>query len=214
MTKSYAVLGLGKFGTSMAIELEKNGAEVLAIDINEERVHAVAEKVTCAIQADVCDLEAMDSLGLSNMDGVVVAITQSMDASIMATILAKEAEVSFVMSKAKDAVHKKILEKIGADRAIIPEKESGMRMAYNMLSGNFMDFVQLSERIRLVEIPIKPEWYNKTLRELNLRQKYKINILAINNGDEVSVSIDPDQVLEEGLTLWITVDKADMFKLA
>lgn len=212
--KSYAVLGLGKFGTSMAAELAKAGAEVLAVDLNEENVHNIAETVTYAVKADVCDAEAMNSLGLSNMDGVVVAITESMDASIMATILAKEANVPFVMSKAKDEIHKRILEKVGADRVIIPEKESGIRMAYNMLSGNFMDFVELSDRIRLIEIPIRPEWQGKTLRELNLRQKLKINILAIHKANEVVVNIDPDAVLEAGITMWLTVDKADMFKLA
>lgn len=212
--KSYAVLGLGKFGTSMAMELAKAGAEVLAVDMNEENVHNIAEAVTCAVQADVCDTEAMESLGLSNMNGVVVAITGSMDASIMATILAKEANVPFVMSKAKDDIHKRILEKVGADRVIIPEKESGVRMAYSMLSGNFMDFVALSDRIRLIEIPIRPEWQGKTLRELDLRQKLRINILAVCKANEVVVNLDPDEVLEAGITMWITVDKSDMFKLA
>lgn len=212
--KSYAVLGLGKFGTSMAMELAKAGAEVLAVDMNEENVHNIAEAVTCAVQADVCDTEAMESLGLSNMNGVVVAITGSMDASIMATILAKEANVPFVMSKAKDEIHKRILEKVGADRVIIPEKESGVRMAYSMLSGNFMDFVALSDRIRLIEIPIRPEWQGKTLRELDLRQKLRINILAVCKANEVVVNLDPDEVLEAGITMWITVDKSDMFKLA
>lgn len=212
--KSYAVLGLGKFGTSMAMELAKAGAEVLAVDSNEENVHNIAEAVTCAVQVDVCDTEAMNSLGLSNMDGVVVAITGSMDASIMATILAKEANVPFVMAKAKDEIHKRILEKVGADRVIIPEKESGVRMAYSMLSGNFMDFVALSDRIRLIEIPIRPEWQGKTLRELDLRQKMRINILAVCKENEVVVNLDPDEVLEPGITMWITVDKSDMFKLA
>lgn len=212
--KTYAVLGLGKFGISIATELAKAGAEVLAVDLSDENVHNIADTVTYAVKADVCDAEAMNSLGLSNMDGVVVAITESMDASIMATILAKEAQVPFVMSKAKDEIHKRILEKVGADRVIIPEKESGVRMAYNMLSGNFMDLVELSDRIRLIEIPIRPEWQGKTLRELNLRQKQKINILAIRKANEVVVNIDPDEKLEEGITMWITVDKADMFKLA
>ena len=139
--KSYAVLGLGKFGSSVAEELSRTGADVLAVDCNEERVAELADKVTCAVKADVCDTGTMATLGLSNMDGVVVAITGSIHASVLGTILAKEAGVPYVMAKSQDEVHSKILEKVGADKVLIPEKESGISAAHAIMSGTFMAFI-------------------------------------------------------------------------
>lgn len=211
--KSFAVLGLGKFGSSIAVTLAGAGAEVMAVDMDEENVHNVADKVTYAVQADVCDLETMKSLGLSNMDGVVVAITGSMDASILATIVSKEAGVPFVLAKAQDETHRKILEKVGADKIIVPEKESGIRVAYHMLAGNFLDFIELTNKVRMIEISVKEEWSGKSLRQLNLRQKANANVIAVRNGDDVSVNIDPDLPLQAGTEMWITIDKENINKL-
>ena len=172
--KSYAVLGLGKFGRSVAEELARSGADVLAVDIDEEMVHRVSDFVTYAVKADVRDLETIKSLGLGNMDAVVIAITGDTDASVLGTILAKEAGVPFVVAKSQDEIHTRILEKVGADKVIIPEKASGLRTARSIISGKFMDFIELSDRVRMVETPIREEWIGKTLRELNLRQKMKI----------------------------------------
>lgn len=212
--KSYAVIGLGKFGTSIAEELSRAGAEVLAVDNDEERVHELASIVTCAVKADVCDAESMETLGLSNMDGVVVAITESLDASIMGTILAKEAGVDYIIAKARDAIHARILEKVGADKVIVPEKESGVRIARSMMSGKFLDFIELSDRIRMIEIPVKEEWIGKTLIELNLRKSKKINVIAVRNVDEeVIVNFDPERPIKEGMSMLITVDRNDIAKL-
>lgn len=212
--KSYAVIGLGRFGSAVAREMSRAGAEVLAVDENEERVHEIAADVTCAVKADVCDVESIGALGLSNMDGVVVAITENLDASIMATILAKEAGVSYVLAKAKDAVHARILEKVGADKVIIPEKESGVRMARSMMSGKFLDFIELSDRVRMIEIPVKDEWIGKTLIELNLRKSKKINVIAVRNeADEVIVNFDPERPIKAGMSMLITVDRNDIAKL-
>lgn len=212
--KSYAVIGLGKFGTAIAEELSRAGAEVLAVDNDEERVHELASIVTCAVKADVCDAESMETLGLSNMDGVVVAITESLDASIMGTILAKEAGVDYIIAKARDAIHARILEKVGADKVIVPEKESGVRIARSMMSGKFLDFIELSDRIRMIEIPVKEEWIGKTLIELNLRKSKKINVIAVRNVDEeVIVNFDPERPIKEGMSMLITVDRNDIAKL-
>ena len=211
--KSYAVLGLGKFGISVAEEMARAGVDVLAIDMDEERVHNVASVVACAMKADVCDSETMHELGLSNMDGVVVAITGSLDASIMATIIAKEAGVPVVVAKAKDEIHAKILEKVGADRIIIPEKESGRRMARCLTYGNFIDFIDLSDHISMVEIAVRPEWVGKSLMELKLREKKGVNVIAIHSGNEVNVAIDPHMPLKAGTTMWVTIDKKNIVKL-
>lgn len=211
--KTFAVLGLGKFGASVAVTLARAGAEVLAVDQDEEIVGSIADRVTHAIQADVCDTDVVRTFGLSNMDGVIVAITESMNASILATIMAKEERVPFILAKAKDAIHAKILEKVGADRVIVPEKESGVRMAYHLLAESFLDIVELSDKVSLAEISVKEQWVGKTLRQLNFRQKAGANVVAIKKGEEVSVNMDPDTPLEKDMILWVTVNRKDMKKL-
>lgn len=213
--QSFAVIGLGKFGSHVAMELAAAGANVLAIDIDEEKVADIAEYVTYAVRADVCDSKSMQSLGISNMDAVIVAITGSLDASIMATILAKEAGVKLVIAKAKEELHAKILRKTGADRVIIPERESGIRVAHNILAGNFLEFIEISQRVRMVEVEIKPEWVGKTLRELKLRNKYQVNVIALkeSRNSDVMMNIDPDMKLREGMSLWLVVDKNNVERL-
>lgn len=210
--QSFAVIGLGKFGSNVAMELSAAGAHVLAIDIDEKRVADIADYVTYAVRADVCDSKAIASLGISNMDAVIVAVTGSLDASIMATILAKEAGVPLVIAKAKEELHAKILKKTGADRVIVPERESGIRVAHNILAGNFLEFVELSEKIRMVEVEVKPEWEGKTLRELKLRNKYQANVIAMREsaGSEAVINIDPDMKLQAGMSLWLVLDKNKM----
>lgn len=211
--KSFAVMGLGKFGRSIVMEMMRAGADVLAIDMDEEKVKRVAEYVTCAVQADVRDPEAMNVLGISNMDGVVVGMTSNLDAAIMATIYAKEAGVPYILVKAQDEIHEKILKKVGADKVIIPERESGIRVARNMVSGSFIDFIELSDRVKMIELKIKPEWIGHTLRELNLRKKHALNVIAVRQDGELLVNQDPDQPLDKDVTLLVTIDKKDMPKL-
>lgn len=211
--KSYAVIGLGRFGNAVAKELSESGADVLAIDISGERVHAISEFVTYAVKADVTDADTLASLGLSNMDAVVVSVGRSMDASILATISAKECGVPYVISKAQDEMHAKILKKVGADRVIIPEKESGIRVAKSLTNGNFLDFIELSDQISMVQIPVKEEWIGQNLKNLNFRQKYRVNIIALKvEGEELIVNIPPDMPLKAG-TMWITGKVKDVARL-
>ncbi len=213
MNKSFAVIGLGRFGESIATELANAGADVLAVDIDKERVRALADIVTCAVAVDIRDTEAMESLGLSNMDAVIIAVTQSLDISILATIYAKECGVPYVVAKSKDEIHTRILEKIGADKIIIPERETGIRIARHLLTGNIINLVELSDTIRMIEIDIRPEWAGHTLRELDLRKKEKINVIALRSNGELDVSPDPDKVLTSDITLLITIDKKTLNKL-
>lgn len=205
MDKSFAVFGLGKFGRSVATELANAGADVLAIDNDKERVHALADVVTCAVAADIRDTEAMEELGISNMDAVVVAITRSLDASILATIFAKEAGVPYVIAKSQDETHSKILKKVGADKVVRPELETGIRTARHLATGNILDFVELSETIKMLEINIKPDWAGCTLRELDLRGKEHIGELIVNP--------DPDSILAPDLSMLITVEKKYLHRL-
>ncbi len=211
--KTFAVFGLGKFGESVALELAQTGAEVLALDSNEEKVHEIASYVTRAMKIDVCDVETLESLGLSNMDGVVIAITGNLDASVMATIFCKEAGVPYILAKSGDQIHATILKKVGADKVIVPEKESGIRVARSLISGNFKEFIELSDRVRMIEISARPEWIGKTLRELNLRQKQKINVIGIRKDDEILMNLDPDVPIRTDYSFIVVLDKHDLPKL-
>jgi trk system potassium uptake protein TrkA len=213
MKKSFAVIGLGKFGCSVAIELAKAGCEVLAIDIEKDRVHAVADLVTCAVRADVRDTETMKTFGISNMDAVVVAITGSLDSSIIASIFAKDMGVPCVIAKSKGNTHTKILEKVGVDQIIIPEHESGVRVARNLATGDVLNFIELSDFIRMIEIQPKKEWLEHSLREIDLRKKYKTNVIAIRKDGKLNMDIDPDEVLHEDMSLLVTIHKNDLKKL-
>ena len=213
MNKSFAVIGLGRFGESIATELANAGADVLAVDIDKDRVRALADIVTCAVAVDIRDTEAMESLGLSNMDAVIIAVTQSLDISILATIYAKECGVPYVVAKSKDEIHTRILKKIGADKIIIPERETGIRIARHLLTGNIINLVELSDTIRMIEIDIRPEWAGHTLRELDLRKKEKINVIALRSNGELEVSPDPDKMLTSDITMLITIDKKTLNKL-
>ncbi len=212
MKKSFAVLGIGKYGMGVARELSRAGAEVLAIDSDKERVNEIADEVTCAMCADVCDTDTMETLGLSNMDGVIVAITGNLNASIMATITAKEAGVPFVLAKAEDEIHTKVLKKVGADKVIIPERESGIRTARNIISENIVDFIELSKDICVIEQEVEKEWVGKTLRQLDLRQKRKMNIIALRNNEEVIVNVSPDIPMKQGMRLIVIMDRKDLPK--
>lgn len=213
MNKSFAVLGMGKFGVSVAHELYEAGADVLAVDRNKERLQSVAQYATYAVAADIEDAEAVDSLGLSNMDGVVIAVTENLNASILATIYAKEAGVPYVIAKAKDETHIKILKKLGADMTVLPEYESGIRIARHLATGNILNFVELSADIRMVEISIREEWAGRSLKELDLRKREHINVIAIRKGEVISTDLDPDQPLERENSMLITVDKKVLNRL-
>lgn len=213
MNKGFAVLGLGKFGMSVAVNLAKAGAEVLAVDLDEEKVHDIADIVTYSIKADVCDAEALASLGIGNLDCAVVAIADNLEASVMATILVKEMGVPYVLTKAQNEIHAKILEKVGADNVVFPEKEMGARVARNLTTGNFIDLFELTSNVSMVEMAVKTEWIGKSLRELNLRDRYGTNVIAIKKGDNLDVTPTPDEALIAGETIIITGANNDLKKL-
>lgn len=196
--KQYAVLGLGRFGQSVAIELSNNGYDVLAIDTNQEIIQDISEHVRFAVKADVTDIDALRSLGLGNFDVAIVAIATNIDASIMATLLAKELGVKLVISKAQDDMHEKILKKIGADRVIFPEREMAQRIANNLMTGNIIDYLELSQDYSIVEIQLLPEWVGRNLVELELRRIYGVNIVAIKRDGTIHVSINPNGPFLDG----------------
>lgn len=213
MKLEYAVLGLGKFGMSVAKELADAGVEVLAVDRREEAVHEIADTVTYAAIADVTEPGVLESLGIGNMDGVIISIAENMEASVIATIVSKELGVPYVIAKAENSLHEIVLEKVGADKVIFPEQAMGMRVARNIAIGNFLNLVELSPKISMIEMEMKKSWVGKTLRELDLRKNYGFNVVALKNGEDTNTSPDPDQKLREEETIMITGKNSDLLRL-
>lgn len=206
--KSFAVIGLGQFGMSLAETLAEFDCDVLAIDDKEENVQEVADKVTYAVKADVREQGVLKSLGVQNVDVAVVAVAENMEASIMATMQAKELGVPFVLAKAMNDLHGRILSKIGADEVICPEQSMGLRVARNLMSDGFVDMFELSREFSMAEFRIPSGWVGKSLLQLRIREKYHINIIAVKKGENVDVNLKPEEILEEGCTL-VAVGKND-----
>ncbi|MBE6024686.1 MAG: TrkA family potassium uptake protein [Cellulosilyticum sp.] len=195
--KQFVVFGLGRFGTSLAMTLAEAGYEVMAVDQSEEKVQDISTFVTHAVQADATDLDTLKALGIRNFDVAIVAMGKDMQSSIMATLLLKELEVPYVVAKASTDTHKKVLEKLGADRIISPEQDMGKRLANNLIAGNIIDYIQLSHDYSIMEISILPEWRDHSIMELDIRAKYGINIIAVERGTEIYVTPKPECILKE-----------------
>lgn len=211
--KTYAVFGLGRYGRAVAAELAAAGAEVLAVDRNQLLVNSAAATIPLCKCADITDPEIYDLLGIGNLDVVIIAIGGHLEASVMAVMLCKEAGVPTVIAKCANETHGKILAKVGADQTIIPEQESGVRLAKNLLSSGFVDMVELTDSVSLLEMEIRPEWVGKTLIDLNLRKKYGINVVALKQGADVSVVVDPAAPLVADQKLVVIADTDKLRKL-
>ena len=196
MKKTYAVFGLGRYGIAVARELVHNGVEVIAVDTDERIVNAAADELPVCKCADVTDPEVIRQLGISNVDVVIIAMANNLEASVMAVTLCKEICVKTVIAKSANEMHQKILNRVGADKVVFPENESGIRLAKNLLSSGFVDMVSLAKNVSMIELDMKPEWVGKNLIELNLRKKYSINVVAVRKGESVSVDIDPHAPLQ------------------
>ena len=214
INKTYAVFGLGRYGTAVATELVKNGAEVLAVDRSEKLVAAAAPFVPVCKCADITDPDVIKQLGIANIDVVIIAMASSLEATVMAIMLCKEAGVPEVIVKCGDEMHRKIFFRVGADQVVFPENESGIRLAKNLLSAGFVDMIELAENVSMVELDVKPEWVGKTLLELNLRKKYGINVVAIKRGKEVSTLIDPEQPFDADMELIVIANTSNLGKLS
>ena len=211
--KTYAVFGLGRYGTAVARELVENGMEVIAVDAEQKIVNDAAAYLPVCKCADVTDSEVISRLGISNIDTVVVCIASNLEASVMAVTLCKEAGVKNIIAKCANEMQQKILLRVGADKVVFPENESGIRLAKNLLSSGFIDMISLSKDVSMIEIDMRDEWCGKNLIELNLRKKYGFNIVAIKKGERVNVNINPEQPLEAETTLIVIANIAKLGKL-
>ena len=211
--KTYAVFGLGRYGIAVAQELVSNGMEVIAVDSDEKIVNAAANELPVCKCANVTDPDVIRELGISNVDVVIIAMANNLEASVMAVTLCKEVGVKKVIVKSGSAMHQKILKLVGADEVVFPENESGIRLAKNLLSSGFVDMVALAKNVSMIELDVKPEWVGKDLIELNLRKKYSINVVALRKGEAVSVDIDPHAKLQADDKLIVIANTERLSKL-
>ena len=181
--KQFVVIGLGRFGNSVATTLYSMGHDVLAIDKDLELVEDIAEQVTHAVRLDATDEAAFKAIGLRNFDVAIVCIGGDIQASILVTMLCKEQGVPFVLAKAMGELHAKVLARVGADKVIFPERDMGVRVAHNLVTTNILEYIELSQDYSLVEIEVPKAWNDQTMRELNLRVRHGINVVAIRHTD-------------------------------
>lgn len=186
--RSYIVIGLGRFGGEVARRLCELGCEVLAVDNHGELVQQISNDVTHAVVADARDKEVLRALGIRNFDCAIVAIGGSLADSVLATMNVKELGVPKVVCKAHDETHRQVLLKLGADQVVIPEQEQAARLARSLSSHNVLDYIELSEDYGIIEVPAPKSWVDKSLRELNVRAKLGVNILAVKQDEQINVS--------------------------
>ncbi len=211
--KTYAVFGLGRYGMATAKELVKNGMDVIAVDKDEQIVEDAIGVLPIVKCADVTDAKTIEQLGISNVDVVIVAMANSLEASIMAVTLCKEKGVKTVITKCSSERHQMILKRVGADIVIFPERESGIRLAKNLMTAGFVDILSLSDELSIIELNVKPEWEGKNLIELNLRKKYSVNVAALKKDGKLISPVNPEEKLMKDTVLIAIVNTDKLTKL-
>lgn len=208
--KQYAVIGMGRFGSSVAQALFKMGFEVLAIDTTDHRIQEVVNFVTHAVAADSTDEEAMRALGIRNFDVVVVAIGQDIQSSILTTLILKDLGVKYIIVKAQNELHGKVLDKIGADKVIFPERDMGLRVAHHLISPNIIDFIELSDDYSIIEMSAAKDMVGKNLKQLDIRAKYRCNVMAIKTGPTMNISPHAEDLIHDNDVLVIVGKNSDL----
>ena len=196
--KNYMVIGLGLFGREVARKLCELGCEVLAMDIRSDLVNLIANDVTHAVVGDSQDKDVLRALGVRDFDCAIVAIGSNLAASVLAVMNLQELEVPCIICKAHDETHSRVLKKLGVDKVVIPEQENATRLARSLNSHNVLDYIELSEDYGILELPAPKDWLGKTLKELNVRAKLGVNIIAVENGKKTNVSPSADYLIQEG----------------
>ena len=211
--KSYVVIGLGRFGSEVARRLFEQGCEVLAVDTHSELVQQISQDVTHAVVADARDKDVLRALGVKDFDCAVVAIGGSLGDSVLATMNVKELGVPRVVCKAHDETPRQVLRKLGADQVVIPEQEQAARLAKSLSSYNVLDYIELSDEYGIIEVPAPKSWMGKSLKELNVRAKLGVNILAIKQNDTINVSPAADYPIGADDILVVLGDTAALEKV-
>ena len=196
--KSYFIIGLGLFGEALARNLCKLGAEVLAMDVRNDLVQLVANDVTHAVVGDAQDKSVLRALGAADFDCAVVAIGDDLAASVLTVMNLQELGVKQIVCKAHDETHRRVLERLGVERVLIPEQEHAQRVARSLVRHNVLDYIELSEEYGILDVPAPQKWIGKTLKELNIRAKLGVNIIAVESGGKTNVSPSADYLIREG----------------
>ena len=212
MGKQFAVFGLGSFGKSVALTLQSFGCDVIAVDNCYEKIQDISDSVSYAMCGDVTEPEFMKTIGARNLDGAVIAVSENLEAAIMATMISKEMGISYVLVKAMDELQGKILEKVGADSIVYPEIDMGERVAKKLISTEFIDWIELSPDYSLTEKLLPKQWEGKSLAELRVREKYGINVIGILKEDKMDMALDPSKPLQPDDMLFIIGKNSDLEK--
>ncbi len=211
--RSFVVLGIGRFGESVAKALYESGYEVLAIDKNEEVIQDISEHVTHAIVGDITDESVLKSIGVRNFDVAVVAVGNNMESSILVTVILKEMGIKYILAKAQNDLHAKVLNRVGADRVVFPERDMGIRVAHNLVSANILDYIELSPDYSIIEVKAPESWNYKTLKQLDVRAKYGLNIMAIRTSKDVNISPHAEDIIRKDDILVVIGSNSDINRL-
>ena len=211
--KQFIVVGLGRFGRAIAETLCEAGEEVLGVDSDMDLVEDLRDTLTQTIQMDAMDREALAALGIEDFDTAFVTMGSDIRASGTIVLLLKELGAKRVIAKAQDEFHGRMLEKLGADKVLFPERDMGRRIAHNLVSGNIIDYLELSSDFSMVEIRPKPEWAERSLKDLELRSKWGMNVVAIRSGDSVNAMPRPDTVIHAGDVLLVVAGEETLESL-
>lgn len=212
--KNVLVLGLGRFGSALARKLFEKGVEVMAVDRDYTKVQKLADQVTYAAQADMTDEEAMRELGINNFDIAVIATGSNIEASIEVTLLCKDAGITTVIAKATNITHERILQKIGADKIIFPELESGERLARVISGSNLLEFIEFSSEFSLAEIRVHEAWIGKNLMELDFRNEYNLNVVAFERDGKTLINPNPTTLIEKNDLIVLIGKSEDVDKIS
>lgn len=211
--KTYVVIGLGRFGSEIARQLCMLGAEVLAMDVQEHLVQQVANDVTHAVVGDARDKEVLKGLGVRNFDCAVIAIGDDLSASVLAAMNLQELGIHYIVCKAHDETHRRVLERLGVNRVVIPEKEHAQRLSRSLYSHNVLDYIELSDAYGIVDMPAPKEWMGKTLKEINVHVKLGVSIIAIKNGKKTTIAPGGAFTIQEGDILSVLGDSLSLEKV-
>lgn len=206
--KQFIVIGLGRFGSSVATTLYKLGYDVLGVDNDEELIQSLSNSMTHTVQADATDENVLKELGVRNFDVAIVSIGEDIQASILVTLILKEMGINYIIAKAQNSLHAKVLYKIGADRIVFPERDMGIRVAHNLVLPNILDYFELSSDFSIVELVSLEEWYDKSLKDIDLRGTHGLNVIVIKRGKEMIISPKAnDKILKDDVLVVVGENK-------
>ncbi|MCE5190106.1 MAG: TrkA family potassium uptake protein [Eubacteriales bacterium] len=213
MSKSFLIIGLGRFGQSTARMLTMLGHEVVVVDKRADRVGAVKDNVMRAIQADTTDERAVAQLGIRNFDCVVICIGDDIRASVLATVLCREMGAKKIVAKAQDDLHQKLLIKTGADRVVQPEHDGGIRLARSLVAEGVLDSLDLSDEYSINEVEIPKDWIGRSLAQIDVRNRYGVSVIAMRRDGHVSVNIDPNEPFHKEDSIYLMGDDKSLERI-